>query len=353
MSSLPGSGRHLWCGLVLIVMLFLLAPARSETIRAESVVLSSPAIPSPVSHPAKSSARIVLLRFVELKNMVALLQFAFPDLRFFANDELNAIEFFDTPERTRDAEALIAQNDIPERPKRDGMVLVELQILEISHLKSTNIGVELTNWAVSLQSILPPEAITKDNFSKLIPGFVNTRGEKASVRILATPKILVMNKQKAQIIIGDKIPIPITTSSITSGGQVVSSTAIQFEEVGIKLQVTPTLHPEQEVSLDIAAEVSSRGKTTQQGFPEIGTRNALTMIRLKDRYSAVLGGLMKEESRSTRVGLPLLMHIPFIGGLFGSTKQETIVTEIRIAITPRIITPDMFEVAPSTGPAQR
>ena len=89
--------------------------------------------------------------------------------------------------------------------------------------------------------------------------------------------------------------------------------------------------------MKITGEVSSVGKITAQGYPEIGSRIINSSIKLNDDYTAVLGGLIKEEERLTKSGIPFLMDIPLLGLLFGREDTETVSTEIRIGIKPKII----------------
>ena len=125
--------------------------------------------------------------------------------------------------------------------------------------------------------------------------------------------------------------------------------------LGVKLDVTPHIFSEtEEIGLEISGEVSSIGKTTVQGYPYIITRSVNTFIRLKNGYTAILGGLLKEETRETRIGIPFLMDIPLLGYLFGGTKHENIVTEVRIALTPTIVNESMLTppVQPAVEPVE-
>ncbi|MBU2567234.1 MAG: type II and III secretion system protein, partial [Elusimicrobia bacterium] len=86
---------------------------------------------------------------------------------------------------------------------------------------------------------------------------------------------------------------------------------------------------------------------TPQGYPQIATRNIDSQIRLKSDWTAVLGGLLKEEDRKIKVGIPFLMDIPLLGYLFRSTKLEKVITEVQIYITPQIVSSEQF-TPPST-----
>lgn len=282
---------------------------------------------------------VVPLKYTKAKDMQSVLTTLLPNVKIYADEDRNVISIYDTLANIEEAKKVITTNDIPYR-----QAIIAVNVAEVSHSKSKKLGWELTNYNVSFQTLLPPkfQTLSTNSISEIFPGLVSFGAENADVNILATPKIMVVGKQKASITAGDKIPIPITQSQVVSG-QLAQTTTIQFEEVGIKLQVTPYIFAdEDEIGLEISGEVSSIGKTTAQGYPQIITRTFTTYIRLKDNWTAILGGLLKEETRETRVGIPFLMDIPLVGYLFGSTKHENIVTEVKIFITPTLVKESML-----------
>lgn len=273
--------------------------------------------------------QIIHLKYAKAKDMATMLQIMLPEITVYPHEELNALEIYDTSDIIKEAEELINLSDLPKR-----QVVIEMQAFELSRTKSIDIGFEITDWSINLKSILPPGALTKDNIGTVFPGSLSMKDLKTEIKILATPKVMISNRQQAQIHIGDKIPYEI--ASLGAGGHLVYT--VQFVDVGIKLTVTPTIYINDEIDITISAEVSSVGKLTARGYPEIGTRKTETTIHLKDGYTAILGGLLKEETRKTLIGLPFLVRIPILGHLFGRTKHENIITEVRITMTPKILT---------------
>jgi general secretion pathway protein D len=112
-------------------------------------------------------------------------------------------------------------------------------------------------------------------------------------------------------------------------------------DVGLKLEVEPRVTLDDHVNIKVALEVASiaRTITTKNGglVYQIGTRNASTMLRLKDSETQVLAGLISDEERETGNKLPGLGDIPLLGRLFSTQKDEKNKTEILLAITPRIL----------------
>jgi general secretion pathway protein D len=157
------------------------------------------------------------------------------------------------------------------------------------------------------------------------------------VDILANPRVRVRNKEKAKIMIGDKLPVVTTTTTATG----LVSDNIQYLDVGLKVDVEPEVRLKNDVQIKLALEVSSIVSqiTTPSGSLayQVGTRNANTSLLLKDGETQILAGLISAQERSTGKRLPGLGDIPIIGRLFGSQQDENAKTEIVLSITPRVI----------------
>lgn len=276
--------------------------------------------------------KIIKLSCAEAVELIKILEKLKFSVKVEADERLNAVYVYGSGDEVEMVEKIIKDADTP-----NDQILIEVSIVEMSKSQNKKTGIDFTQKYIDIQTIIPPEKVVTSTIPTIIPALIQYGGENAEVKILATPKVLVDNSKEATIKIIDKIPIPITTSSITSGGQVVSSTAIQWEEVGIKLKVKPVIFEKKEVQVKITGEVSTVGRLTAQGYPEIGSRIITTEIKLGDEYIAVLGGLLKEEERVTRSGIFLLMDIPLLGILFSKEDTEKVVTEIRIGIKPKII----------------
>jgi general secretion pathway protein D len=160
----------------------------------------------------------------------------------------------------------------------------------------------------------------------------------SSTSVLANPRIRVKNKGKARIHIGDRVPV-ITTTAAASGGFV--SESVSYLDVGLKLEVEPLIHLEDEVAITVGLEVSNiareiRSPTTATLTYQIGTRNATTSLRLRDGETQVLAGLISDEDRRTANRVPGIGEFPVVGRLFSSTRDSTAKTEIVLLITPRL-----------------
>jgi general secretion pathway protein D len=159
-----------------------------------------------------------------------------------------------------------------------------------------------------------------------------------------------VNNKKAEINIGDKQPILLSTTNVLPGqaatGAVPTTstvTSIEFRDTGVKLTVEPSIRLGGELALKMKIEVIRLGdQVTLQASPPItqfkfGNRSAETMLNIKDGETILLGGLLQEEDRKTRVTIPWLGDLPLIGNLISSFKTERVTTEVILTITPHIV----------------
>jgi general secretion pathway protein D len=149
----------------------------------------------------------------------------------------------------------------------------------------------------------------------------------------------VKNKEKARIHIGDRVPV-ITTTAAATGGFV--SESVSYLDVGLKLEVEPLIHLDDEVGIKVALEVSNiarevRGVTSNTLTYQLGTRNAATNLRLRDGETQILAGLINDEDRRTANRVPGLGELPVIGRLFSHTRESIGRTEVVLLITPRLL----------------
>jgi general secretion pathway protein D len=137
--------------------------------------------------------------------------------------------------------------------------------------------------------------------------------------------------------IGEKLPVFTTTSTANVG----VSASVTYLDVGLKLDVEPLIHLEDDVDIKMTLEVSSIVKEVigpQSSLAyQIGTRSTATSLRLKDGETQILAGLISDEERTSASRLPGLGDLPIVGKLFSSERGSNNKTEIVLLITPRIV----------------
>jgi general secretion pathway protein D len=169
------------------------------------------------------------------------------------------------------------------------------------------------------------------------PLTISARQDGSTANILANPKIRAKSREKARVLIGDRVPN--ITSTSTSTGFV--SDSVNYIDVGLKLEVEPTVYPEGDVAIKVALEVSSLVSQVQTKSGtlayQIGTRSAATVLRLRDGENQILAGLINDEERRSVNQVPALGSAPIVGKLFGGSTDETAKSEIVLSITPRVL----------------
>ena len=255
------------------------------------------------------------------------------------DERLNMLVIRDTPEVIRIAEKLVAANDMA-----DPEVMLEMDVLEISRSRLQELGIEyptsLSSTAgLTLQALTHNLASAPLEFLNIntnpVANFKKTVG---NINVLSNPRVRVRNNEKARVQVGNKVPLITTNVAGTTG---TSSESVQYIDVGLKLEVEPRIALDSHVHIKVALEVSSLGISTtlrngSQVF-QIGTRNATTLLRLKDGETQVLAGLISDDERMNAARIPGFGDIPVLGRLFANQEDKKDKTEIVLAITPRIL----------------
>lgn len=258
------------------------------------------------------------------------------------DEKLNMLIVRDSPEAIKLVEKLIALHDQPE-PE----VMLEVEILEVKRTRLQELGiawpdtVTLTPLPATAGGTLTLRGLRNIDRDTIGVGVgsvsLNAKLLDSDANILANPRIRARNHEKAKILIGERVP-NITTTATSTG---FVSESINYVDVGLKLDVEPTIYLDNDVAIKVSLEVSNivsqlQTKSGSVAY-QIGTRTASTVLRLKDGETQVLAGLINDEDRSSGNKVPGLGEIPVVGRLFGSTTDNSQKTEIVLSITPRII----------------
>ena len=284
--------------------------------------------------------RTFYLANANAKEVMTMLKTVLKAKNVYVDDKLNLLIMRDTPTMVELAEKLVATQDVSE-PE----VMLEVEVVEVQRSKLLNLGIQfpdqLTLTPLASGSTLTLNDLRHINSSStgatITPLILNLQDQINDSNILANPRIRTHNREKAEIKIGDRVPVVTTTS--TSTGFV--SDSVQYVDVGLKLEVEPTIYPDDQVSIKMSLEVSSVVKQliSKDGTTvyQIGTRNASTVLRLKDGETQILGGLINDNDTKDSNRLPGLGDFPILGRLFSSQKDDTQKTELVLSITPRLV----------------
>ncbi|MEL4177452.1 secretin N-terminal domain-containing protein [Roseateles sp. PN1] len=281
--------------------------------------------------------RTLYLTNADVKQVQAMVRTIAKVRDIHVDERLNLMVVRDTPEVMRLVEKLIASVDLPE-PE----VMLELEVMEMSTDRANALGLKFPDTVqYGLTGVTGQVDLSRrGSFTASVanPAVVATlRGVAGDVNILANPRIRVRNHEKAKVHIGEKLPVFTTTSSINVG----VAASVSYLDVGLKLDVEPTIQLDNDVSIKVGLEVSNlisevSGPNGSSAY-RIGTRVTSTTLRLNDGETQVLAGLINDEDRRTANGIPVLSTLPVLGRLFGVTQDNHTKTEIVLLITPRIV----------------
>jgi general secretion pathway protein D len=303
----------------------------------DNTVLVYPNTPAKQREHQELVTRSLYLTNADVKQALVMVRAIAKTRDLHADERLNALVIRDTPEVVALVEKLLATIDLP-----DPEVMMAIEILEVSTSRVDALGI---SWPGEVQFGLP-------NVTGLVP--LNGGGFRSSIvnpamvaalkatlddtNLLANPTIRARNHEKAKVQIGEKLPVFTTTSAAANVG---ASTTVSLLDVGLKLDIEPTVQLDGEVTMRIALEVSNllqqvNGPNGSVAY-RLGTRLTSTSLRLRDGETQVLAGLINDEDRKSINGLPGLSKIPFLGRLFGANSDSRTKTEIVMLITPHIV----------------
>ncbi|MBI1891581.1 MAG: secretin and TonB N-terminal domain-containing protein [Burkholderiales bacterium] len=328
-----------------IHMLLLTNQLESQVLDANTILIY-PNTPAKQKDYQELVVKSFFLTNADAKTVATTLKTIIKSKDIVTDEKLNMVIVRDSPEAIRLAEKLVALHDAPE-PE----VMLEVEILEVKRSRLLNLGIQWPG-TLSLTPLGPADGspftleylrrgISDGRLGAAIGG-VTVRAQKddTDTNLLANPRIRARNREKAKIVIGEKVPIISTTTGFT-GSTPVTSETITYVDVGLKLDVEPTVHLDNDVAIKVGLEVSNLGAEvpTKSGSVayRIGNRNANTVLRLKDGETQVLAGLINDEDRKSASKIPGLGDMPILGRLFGSSLDNNDKTEIVLSITPRII----------------
>lgn len=287
------------------------------------------------------------------KQMMTMLKTLLKTKDIFLNEKTNSIVMRDTPEAVRLAEKMVADQDVP-----DPEVMMEVEVLEVTRNRLSELGINWPNQlALTAQGAGGAAGGAAGGLTLFDLAHINSQGITASpaptatlnamlqdsdTNILASPRIRARNREKAKIMIGDRVPVITNAVTPVATGTPVVTGSVQYLDVGLKLDVEPDIHLDNEVAIKVNMEVSSIVKQIPNTISgtlayQVGTRNASTLLQLKDGETQILAGLIDNEDRATANKVPGLGQFPILGHLFSSHGDNNTKTEIVLSITPHIV----------------
>lgn len=325
----------------------------ARQILSSNMVMIYPNNPTKQKEYEQQIVRTFYITNAEPKDVESMLKAVLGAKNLFIDERSSAVMIRDTPDAVHMAEKLVASLDVAE-PE----VMLEIEVLEISSSKLQDLGILYPSTAtLSPTPLGTTGSISGSNGSLTLYDLAHQNSKTITIsplsvtlnamkqagltNTLASPRIRSRNKEKAKVLIGSRLPVITNAVTPTASGAPVVTGSVQYLDVGLVLEVQPTVHLDGDVGVKINLEVSSMLKqvTTPQGTIayEIGTRNANTVLRLKDGETQILAGLIQDSDTRTANSIPGLGDIPVLGKLFGTNHTDREKGEIVLSITPHII----------------
>ncbi len=311
------------------------------------IVSVIPDTPSKRREYEQQVVKTLFLSNADLKETIDLLRVVLGARRVAPLPGGNALTINDSPDKVAAAEKIVEIID-----KKRAEVVVDVEILEVNRTRLKEYGIELTS-GIAVEGIIGgafPNPTANNTLASnpykrsnivlsSLPGVIYRLLQSDSdTRLLANPQLRTSEGLTAQARFGDQVPVPVTTFSPIAAGGVTQQpiTSFEYKNVGVNIDITPRVHHDGEVSLQLKLEISAVGPLFQNN-PTFSSRSVSSVIRLKDGETNVLAGLISDQERETMSGLPGLASLPFLGRLFAHNKREIKETDIVMTLTPHIV----------------
>ncbi len=341
-----------------------------------------------IERPAEGDIHVVFLRFataselVELLNQVVLSEQAqekktatATKVTVQADEATNALVV-----RASDDDFRTIKNVIEKLDVRREQVVVETIIAEVAADKEADLGVEWqgtyantptgeTTFSTEFRDIAGGMTLgfindlVQNIFGEVVPDLqIVLRALRAdsNTNILATPTLLTLDNEPAEIIVGQEVPfvtgqfttnvdtgtaITTTTGDATDGGTAVTQgivnpfQTIERKDVGLTLQVTPQVNEGNSIRLEISQEISSVALAASVVASDLVTdqRSIKATVQVEDGQIVVLGGLIRDDFTDTVQRVPVLSKIPLVGELFQRKSKKAVKRNLMIFLRPKLI----------------
>jgi len=307
----------------------------------------------------------------DLNDVQTALRNVMPNAKVYGVQSQNAIVMRGTPD-----ELLLAQQLIDDLDKARGEVVVDIAVLEVSKNWERTLGIQ---WPSSIGVSLQPNCAATNSCSSTTTSTSTTTGTGTgtsttsptlynlahlnatdfavsvgsatlnllltdnNTKVLQSPRIRATDDQKATMKIGSRIPIATGSYQTGAATALVSSlvnTQFQYQDVGVNIEMTPSVHYDHDVTLKIKIEVSTvSGNDTISGVTEpiISQRVVDQTIRLREGEASILGGIQNKEDQNNWSGIPGLSAIPVLKYIFGSRDRIIQDDDIVFVVVPHIV----------------
>ena len=249
----------------------------------------------------------------------------------------NQLFVTDVADKLAQVELLIQRIDIPQR-----QVLIEARIIEASDSFATSLGVRMSRGDNNSSLIkLPAQGFQGQEASTLALSLFNASKTRMLAlelsaleaeglgRVVASPRLVTADQAKAMIEQGTELPYQVAAGN--------GATSIAFRKANLRLEVTPRITPEGNITMDLDVHKDSVGQSTPAGFA-IDTKHVSTQVRVEDGGTVMIGGIYETTDSQNLAGVPGLRQLPGLGWLFGNRSNQRSKQELLIFLSPKMLT---------------
>lgn len=277
------------------------------------------------------------------------------NIRVMSDDLNNSVLVWGTKTEYRKIESTLKRLDLPPT-----QVLIEASIIEVTLNDNLQYGLQwafsdsrnttnytglgmLSSSQESGKFSAPSSGFsyTLKNSLGTVRAILTALSAKTSVKVVASPSLMVLDNHQAAISVGSQIPVQTATTTFSQENAATTS-SYQWKDTGVSLTVTPSVNSGNLVSMQIDQSVTDVGAadevTKQRAFLQ---RQLSSKVAVRSGESIVMGGLIQERDTNSKSGIPVLHTVPVVGNLFGTTGNEGSRTELLVIITPRVVRSDI------------
>ena len=314
----------------------------------KNTIVIAPDTPQKRSEYEETVSRTFYLSSAEVEEIARALRNVLGIQMIATNVRLNTVTIKDRITRVMAAEKIVNQLD-----KAKPEVVVDVEILEVNRRHAQNYGIEInspgSDSGVNTTIFTKPEQLSLDpgpivsrsNFfiSNFPQATLRLLKSDSDTRLLANLPLRTVVGETGRVRFGNQVPVPQTTFAPIATGGVNQQpiTSFIYRDVGINVDLTPRVHLNGEVTLEVIIESSSISGIGFAQLPTFSTSRVEKTIRLTEGETSIIAGLIRDEERTSMRGLPGVAKIPFLGKLFAANEKEVQESDVVVALSPHII----------------
>lgn len=276
------------------------------------------------------------------------------NIRVMADELNNSVLVWSTRSEFSKIESTLKRLDLPLT-----QVLIEASIIEVTLGDGLEYGLQ---WAFSgdarsgyrgvgqisgldggvLGSLSQGFTYQLSNSAGALKAVLNGLATKSLIKVISSPNLMVLDNHTATINVGDQVPI-VTSTTTYDTASVPTTSSVQYKDTGVNLVVTPSVNSGNVVTMQIDQTTTDVGtaSASANNQPSFLQRQISSKVAVRSGESIVLGGLIKDSTKTSKDGVPFLQDVPLVGKLFGTNASKTNRTELLVIITPRVVRTDV------------